>query len=371
MTDPTCGSGVTAEITENGASTPIWGPQVISAGDGVGVDANLDGVSVNAGDVLHFAVQENGSSQCRVSWTPSVAIPNPVTTVKSPVGGIRLNGTTWFDASATDSSSPIKQVQFVVSGGNYHDAVANVAYPTIYGWLASWPTTDVPDGTYTLQSMVTDAAGNVAYSPGVTITVDNALTTSVWATSTHSWVSGSKVLLDAGASDPTGTLSNVEFHLTGGSLNDALVATATSSPWGWYASWDSTTVPDGTYTLESVAYNTAGTKAYSAGVTIIVENTPPATGVLIPSTGASVGGTQVLLDASAPANVGVTKVELHLSGGSLNNALVATATATYYGWLAFWDSTTVPDGTYTLQSEAYDGAGNVGFSAPVSVTVAN
>jgi hypothetical protein len=249
--------------------------------------------------------------------------------------------------------------------------VANVAYPTFYGWLSAWPTTYVPDGTYTLQSVVTDAAGNVAYSPGVTITVDNALKTSVGNPSSGSWVSGSSVLLGATASDSTGTLSNVEFHLTGGSLNDALVATATSSPWGWYSSWDSTTVPDGTYTLKSVAYNTAGTVAYSTGTTIIVENTPPATSVLIPSDAASVSGTQVLLDASAASNVGVNKVEFHLTGGSLNNALVATGTSTSYGWLVSWDSTTVPDGSYTLQSEAYDGAGNVGFSAPISVTVAN
>ena len=50
------------------------------------------------------------------------------------------------------------------------------------------------------------------------------------------------------------------------------------------------------------------------------------------------------LDASAPGNEGVTKVEFHLTGGSLNNALIAT-TLTYYGWLASWNSTTVPDGT--------------------------
>jgi hypothetical protein len=73
MSDPTCRSGVKAEITKNGSSRPIWGPHVIHAGDDVGVATNLNGVSVKAGSVLHFAVQENGSSQCRVSWTPSVA----------------------------------------------------------------------------------------------------------------------------------------------------------------------------------------------------------------------------------------------------------------------------------------------------------
>jgi hypothetical protein len=131
MTDPTCGSGVTAEITENGSSTPIWGPQVIQAGDGVGVDTNLDGVSVNAGDVLHFAVQENGSSQCRVSWTPSVEIPSPITTLLSPTAASRFNGTVGLDATAQDSASPIKKVAFVVTGGGYNDAVVNTAYPDL------------------------------------------------------------------------------------------------------------------------------------------------------------------------------------------------------------------------------------------------
>jgi hypothetical protein len=69
--------------------------------------------------------------------------------------------------------------------------------------------------------------------------------------------------------------------------------------------------------------------------------------------------------------VGVNQVQFHLTGGSLNNALIATATPTYYGWLASWNSTTVPDGTYTLQSEASDGAGNQGVSPTISVTVSN
>lgn len=73
MSDPTCGSGVRVAITKSGSSRPIWGPRVIRAGDHVGLATNLNGVTVHAGTVLHFAVQEHGSTQCRVSWTPSVA----------------------------------------------------------------------------------------------------------------------------------------------------------------------------------------------------------------------------------------------------------------------------------------------------------
>ncbi len=370
MTDPTCASGVTAEITKNGSSTPLWGPQTITAGNDVGVDANLDGVSVNAGDVLHFAVQENGSSQCRVSWTPSVAFPNPVTTVTAPSGGSDLAGIQTLDASASDSASPVSQVQYVLTGGTLSDAVIATGSQTQNGWVASWQSGTVPNGAYTLQSVVTDAAGNVAYSQGVTVNVQNTVTTNVLVPSTSgSWVSGSQVVLDAGASDPAG-VNKVQFTLTGGSLNNAVVATATPSRYGWIAEWNSTEVPDGTYTLQSVASDAAGNQGTSPGVTVIVENTPPKPTVAIPSNGSWVSG-EVFLGAGVATNVGVTNVEFTLTGGSLDNAVIAQAGPSRYGWLGAWDTTTVPDGTYTLQAEASDGAGFEGVSKGVTVVVEN
>jgi outer membrane protein assembly factor BamB len=94
------------------------------------------------------------------------------------------------------------------------------------------------------------------------------------------------------------------------------------------------------------------------------------TSVLAPSSGAFLAGGQ-WLDASASGNSGVSRVEFHLTGGTLNDALIATATPSYYGWLAGWDTTTVPDGTYTLQSVAYDAGGDIGRSAGITVTVHN
>jgi outer membrane protein assembly factor BamB len=73
--------------------------------------------------------------------------------------------------------------------------------------------------------------------------------------------------------------------------------------------------------------------------------------VLVPSNGSSVGGTTVL-DASATPGVTVSGVQFELSGGSLSHQVVATATPTLFGWIADWDTTTVPNGTYTLQSIA-------------------
>lgn len=94
----------------------------------------------------------------------------------------------------------------------------------------------------------------------------------------------------------------------------------------------------------------------------------PSTAVLVPANGVTVSGTQIALDASASA--GVTKVQFELTGGSLSDSVIATATPTGYGWFAEWNSTTVADGTYTLQSVA-TGHGTSATSPGVSITLFN
>jgi Bacterial Ig domain len=100
-----------------------------------------------------------------------------------------------------------------------------------------------------------------------------------------------------------------------------------------------------------------------------VNNPPPTTTVVVPSGGSTVKGNAVSLDASALS--GVSQVRYELTGGLLTDSVIATATPTYYGWLAQWNSQGVPDGTYTLQSVASYAGGVSGESPGVTVTVAN
>ena len=87
-------------------------------------------------------------------------------------------------------------------------------------------------------------------------------------------MSGTTVL-DASAT-PGVTVSGVQFELSGGSLSDQVVGTATPTPYGWIAEWDTTTVSNGTYTLQSVATATANFSstitATSPGITVTVNN---------------------------------------------------------------------------------------------------
>ncbi len=286
----------------------------------------------------------------------------PSTTVVLPSNGATVSGGQWLDAIASPGAT---QVQYELTGGTLTNSVIATATPTIYGWLAKWDTTTVPNGTYTLNSVATFPGGVTATSPDITVTVNNAPpSTTVVLPSNGATVSGGQ-WLDAIAS-PGAT--QVQYELTGGTLTNSVIATATPTIYGWLAKWDTTTVPNGTYTLNSVATFPGGVTATSPDITVTVNNVPPMTTVVLPSNGATLSGTQVF---DATASPGVTKVQYELTGGSLNDAIIATGTPTLYGWLAGWDSTTVPNGTYTLQSVASYAGGVSGTSAGITITVAN
>ena len=190
-------------------------------------------------------------------------------------------------------------------------------------------------------------------------------TTSVLIPSNGATLSGSTTL-DASASNAT----SVEFRLFGGvyGYNAPVLCTATLTYYGWLCSWNTTTVPNGSYALLSEAFNSGGS-AFSSGVNVTVNNPPPpTTSVLIPSNGATLSGSTTL-DASAS---NATSVEFRLFGGvyGYNAPVLCTATLTYYGWLCSWNTTTVPNGSYTLLSEAFNSGGSA-FSSGVSITVHN
>ena len=160
----------------------------------------------------------------------------------------------------------------------------------------------------------------------------------------------------------------VVFVVSGGTLSNHVVATATPTIYGWLAQWNTTTVPNGIYTLDSVATDADNNTDTSTPITVTVNNPPPTTSVGVPSNGATLSGS-TYLDASAS---NATSVEFRLFGGIYGYAapVICTATPTIYGWLCSWNTTTVPNGTYALLSEAFGGGGST-FSAGVSITVHN
>ena len=221
-------------------------------------------------------------------------------------------------------------------------------------------------GTSTVTCQVLDAANDVATG---TFQVNVQPFTHVLLPSNGGVLNGAAIL-DASAADAPG-VTNVVFELSGNGLSDRVIATATPTIYGWLAHWNTTAVPNGTYSLQSVATDAAHSTETSNAISITVNNQPPTTAVLIPSGGASLSGATALLDTSASGPAGIASVTFEVSGGTLNNQVIATATPTIYGWLAHWNTTTVPNGTYSLQSVATDTVAETTTSSPVTINVNN
>ena len=93
------------------------------------------------------------------------------------------------------------------------------------------------------------------------------------------------------------------------------------------------------------------------------DTTPPTTSITLPANGATVSGTTTV-SANASDSVGVTRVELYVDG-----SLHSSDTSSPYSFS--WNTTTTSNGGHSLQTRAFDAAGNAGSSAVVNVTVSN
>ncbi|HXH30937.1 MAG TPA: Ig-like domain-containing protein [Bacteriovoracaceae bacterium] len=285
----------------------------------------------------------------------------PVTIITAPATASTVSGkTVSITATATDNKS-VTDVQLYVNGTLSTLVSATGSSPYLY----TWDTTVLTNGNYTLQTKAYDAVGNVGQSTIVTVKVENdkiAPVTAVTAPVTGSSVLGKTVSVSLTATDNVG-IKTFEFY-----LNETLTPVITTAAGNYSYTWDTTVIDNGSYTLQSKAYDEAGNVGVSAVVTVTVNNDKqaPVTAITAPANASTVSGTAVIVTATATDNVGVKTIEFLLDG--VKTPLVAGAAGQYS---YTWDTSKISNGTYTLQTKATDEAGNVGVSAVVSVAVYN
>jgi hypothetical protein len=151
-----------APATYNGST---FSPPVISGGFAIPATvAGPETVNVQVGGTLDGLPLSNSAS------APLFINNPPTTSVVIPSNGATLSGSTLLDASASNATS----VEFQLFGGVYgfYGPILCTATPTYYGWLCSWNTTSVPNGSYLVSSLAFNSTGS-AYSGGVNITVHN------------------------------------------------------------------------------------------------------------------------------------------------------------------------------------------------------
>ena len=114
---------------------------VVTNYTGTGI-SNPSGITAGPDGALWFTNSGNNS----IGRITTGSNPPPTTSVLIPSNGATLSGSTFLDASASNATS----VEFRLFGGVYgfNAPVICTATPTYYGWLCSWNTTTVPNGSY-------------------------------------------------------------------------------------------------------------------------------------------------------------------------------------------------------------------------------
>jgi hypothetical protein len=97
----------------------------------------------------------------------------------------------------------------------------------------------------------------------------------------------------------------------------------------------------------------------------------PSTTVVRPGDGTDVRGGLYLVAASTDRVLATTAVHFTISGSGVARSTTIPAGRFPYGWIGGLNTTTLPDGTYTIRSVAINAAGAIGRSKPVTVHVDN
>jgi hypothetical protein len=151
----------------------------------VGVQFQVDGVNVGAEDTVApysvawdattaavgthtiTAVARDAAGKLSTSAEVAVTVPDttpPAVSVTSPVTGATVAGLVTVSASAADNLG-IVGVQFKLDG------VDLGVEDTVAPYAVSWDTTTAVNGSHTLTAVARDAAGNLATSAPVVVTV--------------------------------------------------------------------------------------------------------------------------------------------------------------------------------------------------------
>ncbi len=207
-----------------------------------------------AGNLSGYSNTATATTNAAPDTTP------PTVSITSPTGG-DVSGIVTVSVSASDNVG-VTHVDLLVNGAS---AGSDSSAPYQFAWNSA----SVPNGPTQLKAVAYDAAGNLAQSTVVTVTVANggggAPPDTIPPTVSIVSPTGGKVsgilTITATASDNVG-VSRVDFY-----ANGELVGTDASAP--YQTTWDSASVPHLMANLTAVAFDAAGNSA-SATVTVTV-----------------------------------------------------------------------------------------------------
>jgi hypothetical protein len=283
-------------------------------------------------------------------WTP------PTVSLTSP--GVTVQGTITVTAEAADAETGIRSVTIGYSpaGSSTWTPLCTTTAPP---HSCAWNTATTPDGGYSLRATATDNTGLTSTSSTVETRVAN--TFGVELTDPGEFQRGT-VTLTTTINNPAGGnyTVRVEYSVAGSNRWNTLCANL-AAPYN--CTWNTTAFTNQAYDLRSAAI-TGSSVTYSETITdVLVDNQAPA--VTMTDPGTPLSGIRTVSAQASDAHSGIAQVQLQYARtGTTNWLTLCTADTAPYS--CRFDTTTVPNGTYSFRAIATDEAGSSTISAVVS-----
>ena len=290
----------------------------------------------------------------------------PTVSLASSASSVTAAGSVTLTATAADAVG-VTKVEFY-DGSTLLASDTSSPYSSAVSFAQ---TSTAQTGTKSYTAKAYDAAGNVATSSAVSVTVnipatsttDTTAPTVSLASSASSVTAAGSVTLTATASDNVG-VAKVEFY-----DGTTLLVSDSTSPFS--TSVALTSANNGSKSYTAKAFDAAGNTTTSTAVSVTVniattttDTTAPTVSLASSASSVTAAGS-VTLSATASDNVGVAKVEFY-DGTTL---LTTDTSSPYTSAVSFTQTSTAQTGTRSYTAKAYDAAGNVTTSSAVSITL--
>lgn len=296
------------------------------------------------------ATTNTGTVRAAADWTP------PTVTMVNP--GSPLKGTVNVTATAADAETGVASVaiQHLAPGTS---SWVTICTDTTAPYSCSWDTTLRADGGYSLRAIATDRADYTTTSAAVTTSVANTIVVSL--SDPGEAVRGSVPLtVSLGNAGNTNYAVRIEYAVADSGNWRTLCSAASCT-------WNTTGFANDFYDLRAAATANGSTTFSEVVEGVLVDNLAPT--VTLADPGSPLSGVRTFAATAADTHSGVDQVAIQYAANGTSTWTTLCTVGEPFS--CRYDTTRIPDATYSFRAVATDNAGNTTTSATVANRVVN